>query len=38
MAALLTSSGRPGFYLRVLEEGDVGAGDAIVKVGRAASA
>ena len=32
MAALLTSSGRPGFYLRVLEEGDVGAGDPIVKV------
>jgi len=35
MAALLTSSGRPGFYLRVLREGDVGAGDAIVKVGEA---
>jgi ferredoxin-NADP reductase/MOSC domain-containing protein YiiM/ferredoxin len=33
MPALLTSSGRPGFYFRVLEEGDVGAGDAIVKVG-----
>jgi ferredoxin-NADP reductase/MOSC domain-containing protein YiiM len=33
MAALLTSSGRPGFYLRVLEEGEVGAGDEIVKVG-----
>jgi ferredoxin-NADP reductase/MOSC domain-containing protein YiiM len=32
MAALLTSSGRPGFYLRVLEEGEAGAGDAIVKV------
>ena len=32
MPALLTSSGRPGFYLRVLEEGEVGAGDAIVKV------
>src|SRR5262249_44488680 len=30
MAALLTSSGRPGFYLRVLEEGEVGAGDAII--------
>lgn len=29
MAALLTSSGRPGFYLRVLEEGEVGADDAI---------
>src|SRR6516225_931338 len=32
MAALLTSSNRPGFYLRVLEEGEVGAGDAIVRV------
>jgi len=32
MAAFLTSSGRPGFYLRVLQEGEVGAGDAIVKV------
>lgn len=32
MAALLTSSGRPGFYLRVLEEGEVGAGDAILPV------
>jgi MOSC domain-containing protein YiiM/ferredoxin-NADP reductase/ferredoxin len=35
MPALLTSSGRPGFYLRVLREGDVGAGDTIVKVGEA---
>src|SRR6201997_950602 len=35
MAALLTSSGRPGFYFRVLTEGDVGAGDDIVKVGEA---
>jgi len=35
MAALLTSSGRPGFYFRVLREGDVGAGDEIVKVGEA---
>jgi ferredoxin-NADP reductase/MOSC domain-containing protein YiiM len=33
MAALLTSSGRPGYYFRVLEEGEVGAGDEIVKVG-----
>lgn len=33
MAALLTSSGRPGFYFRVLQEGEVGAGDEIVKVG-----
>jgi ferredoxin-NADP reductase/MOSC domain-containing protein YiiM len=32
MPALLTASGRPGFYFRVLEEGEVGAGDAIVKV------
>jgi len=32
MPALLTASGRPGFYFRVLEEGQVGAGDAIVKV------
>ena len=35
MPALLTSSGRPGFYFRVLQEGDVGAGDAITKVGEA---
>lgn len=35
MAALLTSSGRPGFYFRVLREGEVGAGDEIVKVGDA---
>ncbi|KAA5610610.1 MOSC and FAD-binding oxidoreductase domain-containing protein [Rhodovastum atsumiense] len=35
MPALLTSSGRPGFYFRVVEEGDVGAGDEIVKVGEA---
>src|SRR3989442_6782953 len=33
MPALLTSSGRPGFYLRVLQEGEVGPGDDIVKVG-----
>jgi ferredoxin-NADP reductase/MOSC domain-containing protein YiiM len=33
MASLLTSSGRPGFYFRVLKEGEVGAGDEIVKVG-----
>src|SRR5215472_5488330 len=31
MAALLTSHGRPGFYFRVLDEGEVGAGDEIVK-------
>src|SRR5262249_311891 len=35
MPALLTSSGRPGFYFRVLQDGDVGAGDEIVKVGDA---
>ena len=35
MPALLTSSGRPGFYFRVLREGMVGAGDEIVKVGEA---
>jgi ferredoxin-NADP reductase/MOSC domain-containing protein YiiM/ferredoxin len=32
MAALLTGHGRPGFYLRVREEGDVQAGDDILKV------
>jgi len=32
MPALLTSSGRPGFYLRVLQEGDVGAGDEIIRL------
>lgn len=35
MAALLTSSGRPGFYFRVLREGEVADGDEIVKVGEA---
>ncbi len=35
MPALLTSSGRPGFYFRVLQEGIVGADDEIVKVGEA---
>jgi ferredoxin-NADP reductase/MOSC domain-containing protein YiiM len=35
MPALLTSSGRPGFYFRVLREGDVGEGDEIVKDGEA---
>jgi MOSC domain-containing protein YiiM/ferredoxin-NADP reductase len=35
MPALLTSSGRPGFYFRVLREGEVGAGDEIVKLGAA---
>jgi ferredoxin-NADP reductase/ferredoxin len=32
MAALLVSHGRPGFYFRVLEEGEVEAGEEIVKV------
>jgi ferredoxin-NADP reductase/MOSC domain-containing protein YiiM len=32
MAALLVAHHRPGFYCRVLEEGEVGAGDEIVKV------
>ena len=32
MPALLVSHGRPGFYFRVLEEGEVGAGDEIVRV------
>src|SRR5277367_1841480 len=36
MASLLTSSGRPGFYFRVLREGEVGEGDEIVKIGEAA--
>jgi ferredoxin-NADP reductase/MOSC domain-containing protein YiiM len=35
MPALLTSSGRTGFYFRVLREGEVGAGDQITKVGEA---
>ncbi|MGH7152503.1 MAG: MOSC domain-containing protein, partial [Acetobacteraceae bacterium] len=32
MAALLVAHHRPGFYMRVLEEGEIGAGDTIVKV------
>src|SRR4051812_4822527 len=32
MPALLYSHGRPGFYMRVLEEGDVGARDAIERI------
>ncbi|HKD86061.1 MAG TPA: MOSC and FAD-binding oxidoreductase domain-containing protein [Terriglobales bacterium] len=36
MASLLTSSGRPGFYFRVLREGELAAGDEIVKMGEAA--
>jgi ferredoxin-NADP reductase/MOSC domain-containing protein YiiM len=32
MAALLVTHRRPGFYFRVLQEGEVGAGDDIVKI------
>src|SRR5580700_6985506 len=32
MAALLIAHHRPGFYFRVLQEGEVGAGDDIVKI------
>ena len=32
MAALLVSHGRPGFYFRVIEEGEVEAGEEITKV------
>ena len=35
MAALVVAQHRPGFYFRVLEEGEVGASDEIVKVGEA---
>ena len=35
MASLLVAHHRPGFYFRVLEEGEVGSGDEIVKVGEA---
>src|SRR6476659_4902775 len=31
MAALLVEHGRPGFYFRVVEEGDVQAGDDVIK-------
>jgi ferredoxin-NADP reductase/ferredoxin len=34
MAALLVRHKRPGFYLRVIQEGDIGAGDAIEVVHR----
>jgi ferredoxin-NADP reductase/MOSC domain-containing protein YiiM len=33
MASLLVAHHRPGFYMRVLQEGDIGAGDEIVRVG-----
>jgi ferredoxin-NADP reductase/MOSC domain-containing protein YiiM len=36
MASLLVARQRPGFYFRVLEEGEVGAGDEIVRVSRGA--
>ncbi len=32
MAALLVAHHRPGFYFRVLQEGEVGAGDDVVKI------
>jgi MOSC domain-containing protein YiiM len=32
MPSLLVSHHRPGFYCRVVEEGDVGAGDEIIKI------
>src|SRR5208282_4670359 len=32
MAALLVAHHRPGFYFRVLQEGEVGAGDDIIKI------
>jgi ferredoxin-NADP reductase/MOSC domain-containing protein YiiM/ferredoxin len=34
MPSLLVAHHRPGFYLRVLEEGEVGAGDTIERLGR----
>jgi MOSC domain-containing protein YiiM len=34
MASLLVAHQRPGFYFRVLEEGDVGPGDEIVRVAK----
>ncbi len=34
MPALLTAHGRPGFYLRVLQEGEIGAGDPVHVVRR----
>jgi ferredoxin-NADP reductase/MOSC domain-containing protein YiiM len=32
MASLLTGRGKPGFYVRVLEEGEIGADDEVLKV------
>ena len=37
MPALLVSHHRPGFYFRVLEEGEVGSGDEIINVSKASS-
>ena len=34
MAALLVAHGRPGFYFRVLEEGEVRAGDDVARIAR----
>jgi ferredoxin-NADP reductase/MOSC domain-containing protein YiiM len=34
MPALLVQHQRPGFYLRVIEEGEIGAGDEIIRVGQ----
>ncbi len=34
MASLLVAHGRPGFYFRVLEEGEVEAGDEVVRISR----
>lgn len=34
MAALLVKHGRPGFYFRIIEEGDVEAGDEVIQVAR----
>lgn len=34
MASLLVAHHRPGFYMRVIQEGEIGAGDEIVKVGK----
>lgn len=32
LPALLVAHGRPGFYMRVIQEGEIGAGDEIVKI------
>lgn len=34
MPALLVAHRRPGFYLRVIEEGEIGAGDALIPIGQ----